>query len=96
MIYSRISAFLEKYNLLSETQFGLRKNFSIIHAVNHIYENLLENIDHDRYFCCLFLDLSKAFDPVVHEFLLHKLERLFGMKGTVLSLMRSYLTNRFQ
>ena len=70
-IYSRISAFLEKYNLLSETQFGFRKNFSTIHAVSHIYENLLENVDHDRYSCCLFLDLSKAFDTVDHEILLH-------------------------
>ena len=96
MIYSRISAFLGKYNLLSETQFGFRKNFSLIHAVSRIYENLLENVDHDRYSCCLFLDLSKAFDTEDNEILFHKLERLFGMRGTVLSLMRSYLTNRYQ
>ena len=96
MIYSIISTFLEKYNLLSETQFGFGKNFSTIHAVSHIYENLLENVHHDRYSCCLFLDLSKAFDTVDHEILLHKLERLFGMRGTVLSLMQSYLTNRYQ
>ena len=62
----------------------------------HIYENLLENIDHDRYSCCLFLLLSKVFDTVDHKILLYKLERLFGMRGTVLSLMRSYLTNRYQ
>ena len=83
MIYSRISAFLEKYNLLSETQFGFRKNFSTIHAVSHVHENLLENVDRDRYSCCLFLELSKAFDTVDHKILLHKLERLFGMRETV-------------
>ena len=71
-------------------------NFSAIHAVNHIYENLLENVDHDCYSCCLFLDLPKAFDTVDHEILLHKLEQLFEMKGTLLSLMKSYLTSRYQ
>ena len=40
--------------------FGFRKNFSTIHGVSHIYENLLENVYHDRYSSCLFLDLSKA------------------------------------
>ena len=82
--------------MLSETQFGFRKNFSTIHAVSHIYENLLKNVDHDRYSCCLFLDLSKDFDSVDHKILLHKLERLFGMRGTVLSVMQSCLTNRYQ
>ena len=73
--------------LLSETKFGFRENFSTIHAVSHIYENLLENVDHNHNSCCLFLDLSKAFDAVDHEILLHKLEQLFEMRGTVLSLM---------
>ena len=62
MINSRISAFPEKYNLLRETQFGFRKNFSTIHAVSHIHENLLENVDHDRYSSCLFLDMSIGVD----------------------------------
>ena len=82
--------------MLCETQLDFRKNFSTIHAVSHIYENLLKNVDHDCHSCCLFLDLSKAFDTVDYEILLHKLERLFGMRGTVISLMRSYLTNRYQ
>ena len=80
MIYSSISAFLEKCKFLSETQFGFRKNFSTIYAVSHVYENLLKNVDHDRYSCCLFFDLSKALDTVDHKILLHKLERLFGMR----------------
>ena len=76
--------------------FGFRKNFSTIHGVSHIYENLLENVYHDRYSSCLFLDLSKAFDTDDHEILLHKLERLFGMRGTVLGLMRSYLKSYYR
>ena len=46
--------------------------------------------------CCIFVDLSKAFDTVVYDILLQKLDRYFGIRGLPLKLIRSYLTNRYQ
>ena len=43
----------------------------------------------------VFLDLSKAFDRVWHEGLLYKLE-CSGISGKLLTLLRSFLTNRQQ
>ena len=42
-----------------------------------------------------FLDVSKAFDKVWHEGLLFKLERI-GISGNLLSLLKYFLSNRFQ
>ena len=42
-----------------------------------------------------FLDISKAFDKVWHEGLLFKLEHI-GISGNLLSLLKSFLSNRFQ
>ena len=43
----------------------------------------------------VFLDISKAFDGVWHEGLLYKL-KLYGINGSLLNLLKSFFTNRFQ
>ena len=96
LIYSRIINFIEKNDLLCENQFGFRKNSSTILAINSIYDKFINNIDQNLYTCCLFLDLSKAFDTVDHDILLDKLYRNFGIRGKPLNLLTSYLKNRYQ
>ena len=96
LIYSRIINFIEKNELLCENQFGFRKNSSTIFAINSIYDKFINNIDQNLYTCCLFLDLSKAFDTVDHDILLDKLYRNFGIRGKPLDLLTSYLKNRYQ
>ena len=44
---------------------------------------------------CAVLDISKAFDKVWHDGLLFKLKQN-GVAGSVLALLRSYLSNRKQ
>ena len=56
---------------------------------------IYKNLDKSKPTIAVFIDLSKAFDTVNHELLLKKLER-YGIRGCVLDLMKSYLTNRKQ
>ena len=96
LIFNRIYVYLEKLNLLSVTQFGFRQNYSTTHTISYIYDKFIKNADSGLYSCCIFLDLTKAFDTVDHSKLLNKMETQFGFRGLLLDLIQSYLSNRSQ
>ena len=52
-------------------------------------------IDNKRFGCGVFIDLKSAFDTVNHDLLSKKLEH-YGVRGTTLDWLSSYLSNREQ
>ena len=48
-----------------------------------------------EYVCCLFMNLSKAFDAINHDLILAKL-KAYGFSNKSLAVMCSYLKNRKQ
>ena len=45
LLYTRIYSYLTRFNLLSDHQFGFRKNCSPTLAINKLYDELLTSID---------------------------------------------------
>ena len=81
--------------LLSDSQFGFRKNRSTIlqlfTVMNEWSEALGNNIQVDT----VYLDFRKAFDSVPHRRLIKKLEG-YGIKGTLLEWLKNFLNGRKQ
>ena len=95
-VYKRVYIYLLKFKLLSSNQFGFQCDVSTSHAISAVYDDLLNNAEKRYYSCCLFLNLSKAFDTVDHNILLQKMSRQFGIRGLANRFFESYLSNRFQ
>lgn len=94
-IKKRITAYLEKYRLLSEKQFGFKQGVSTEDAIVYLTDSLYKSLDNDKAVLCVFLDLAKAFDTVSHKKLIEIVEDL-GFRGVALELVKSYLANREQ
>ena len=82
-----------KVQSFKRKQFGFRQNHSITH-ISHMHDTLFKNFDEGKYSCCIFLDLSKAFDTVNHKTLLTKLKTQFGIPQTPLELLKNFLSER--
>ena len=94
-MHKRIYAFLEKYEILYELQFGFRAGYSTTHALIHMTEAIRSALDSGSVTCGIFVDFQKAFDTVNHDILLKKLDH-YGFRGIINSWFRSYLTDRKQ
>jgi hypothetical protein len=95
IIYNRLYSFLTAKNILHENQFGFRKCHSTTHALNYSINHIETALKNKKHVLGIFIDLSKAFDTIDHEKLLHKLNN-YGIRGNALQLIKSYLSNRLQ
>ena len=71
-----------------------RKGRSTETVLLKVCSDLTDMMDSGQHALLALLDLSSAFDTVDHDILLTRLSRSFGVRGDVLSWMRSYLSGR--
>jgi len=95
LAYNRLYKFLIDNNLLNPNQFGFRKGYSTEYAIIQSCDTIINTLSRKEHIIGIFLDLSKAFDTIDHQILIHKLSKL-GVRGIVLSWFQNYLTNRKQ
>jgi retron-type reverse transcriptase len=95
IVHNRLSSFLNVNNLLSDAQYGFRKEHSTINPLTK-FMNFITKAFNDKEHCiAIFCDLRKAFDTVDHKILLTKLHNL-GVTGLELKWFENYLSGRKQ
>ena len=92
IVANQLMAFLESNRLLANSQHGFRKHLSTETALMKVNEYIYNNIDNRNISLLLLLDLSKAFDSVSHEILMHK----FDSHSIDQFWFRNYLSDRTQ
>lgn len=95
VIYNSVYNYLDKYNILVEQQKGFRKGKSINLAIYDFLADIIRCVDSRVPVSAIYMDMTKAFDYVNHKILLQKME-FYGVRGTALKLIKSYLNGRTQ
>ena len=96
LVFSAVYSHLSSGNLLSEKQSGYRPHHSTEIQLTYLTHNIYKNLDEGRDVTAVYLDISKYFDKIWHDGLLHKCKHEFFISGTLLSWLKSYLTERQQ
>ncbi len=76
IITSQFTPYLEKQQLLSNTQYGFRSSLSTESALLTLTNKLFDDIDNIKVSLITLCDLSMGFDSVSHDVLMKKITNL--------------------
>ena len=95
LMYNRMYKFFSDNNLIYSLQFGFGQQYSTVHALISLTENITKNLCEGNIGCHIFVELQKAFSTIEHDILLSKLEH-YSICGLANEWFKSYLSNRKQ
>jgi hypothetical protein len=96
IIHSRLISHLNSFTSIATFQSAYRPSHSTETALLRIQNDLLLAINEHKVSALILLDLSAAFDTIDHKILLERLSSFYGISGSALDLLSSYLSNRTQ
>ena len=94
-MHIHLTHFIDTYSLLHDSQSGFRKHHSCETTLCKITDSWLRDINNRLAVGVIFIDLTKAFDLINHDVLIHKL-KIYGFDDSCMQLFKSYLSNRTQ
>ncbi|RNA44102.1 RNA-directed DNA polymerase from mobile element jockey-like, partial [Brachionus plicatilis] len=90
IIYTRIYNFLENNKLLIHEQSGFGKHRRTADNLYFLIQKVVESFNRKKKVCCLYFDISKAFDRVWHDGLIFKLIKI-NLPPYLIHWIRSFL-----
>ena len=96
VVASRIEDHLDKHKLHDNRQSAYRSFHSTETALLRVHHDIATALDNNSCSILVMLDLSAAFNVIDHGILYQRLEYTFGISGSALTWIKSYLSNRSQ
>ena len=95
-VFLQLNSYLGENDLHERRQSAYKIFHSTGTALLTVTNDILLSLDKGENVFLVLLDLSAAFDTINHSFLLVRLQKSFGIRGTVLQWFDSYLSQRTQ
>jgi hypothetical protein len=95
IVANRVTEYLTSNHVLSNYQFGFRKQHSTAHALTYFMNLIATAYNENKSGVGIFCDLRKAFDCCDHVILIEKLKK-YGFTGSSIHWFKNYLSDRKQ
>jgi len=95
IIRDRIYSYLERNELIGDSQHGFVKGRSCLTNLIEFFEKVTKEVDGGKAVDVVYMDFSKAFDKVAHGGLLQKM-KMYGIEGDLANWIRNWLADRRQ
>lgn len=92
-VADRLMWYLEKHNLLNNSQSGFRRGRSTVDHIIRLQDEINKHINNKSHVLAVFVDFEKAFDMVWRTGLLIKLKG-FGINGRMLQWIANFIGDR--
>jgi hypothetical protein len=96
LFLARIKPVISASENFCRFQSAYQERHSTETALLKIFNDVYQNVDKQLGTVLVTLDISAAFDCVVHDILLRRLQKCYGISGIVLLWIKSYLEGRSQ
>jgi hypothetical protein len=96
VVAARLEGHLSTHKLHDDLQSAYRKDHSTETALLKVHHDIAAALDKKCMAALVLLDLSAAFDVIDHRILQMRLEYSYGVTGSALSWIKSYLSDRIQ
>ena len=93
IVHRHLLSYFTEHQVITAQQYGFLPGRSTHEAIFDLTRHIYSSINNKKLMGLLFLDISKAFDCIIHERLLYKL-RAVGCDRTVLKWFKNYLMRR--
>ena len=95
IITSRLLTYFQCNGFIKSWNTAYQSNKSIDDLINDLTEDIFETLGSKLATKAVFFDLSKAFDTVWCDAMLYKLNKFYGIKGSMWRLLMDFLRGRF-
>lgn len=95
VVKTRLVGYLEAFQILTPSQHGFTKGKSTESAIAEFLWAVDSSMDMGNPVVALMIDQSRAFDVLIPEILLDRMEK-YGIRGRALSVFSTYLNGRTQ
>ena len=89
--YNQLNDYINSNDLISDNQFGFKRNHSCILQVIKLKDKLIDNLEKNNISIAIFIDIKQAFPSLNHDIMMQKLKSL-GCERIVIKWFKDYLT----